>query len=414
MGDSLATTAFLAGLISAASLPLGALTSMAWRPSERQLSFLMAFGGGALLAALTKDLVASALARGQFTLLAAGSIVGGLLFIGLNEVVNDYGGFLRKASTTYYHFRRRNYVRTRRVLSNVRGVDFLRNLDDSDYRELARVMYTMELEPGRTVFSRGDPCDALYIVEDGLVELFDQDSSEDELVTAEPGDTFGRRAFLAGTPHSRRAVAGKKTSLLVLPRNEFVVMLENSRILRQGVHMALREPGTCEYLTRSHGLAADDAEARITEVARSLDQHGALPETLPVERYEDDFVAMADKLQRLPPVHDLPESELDTIARKLRYKRYRRGRALFHPGELAERLYIVHEGELTMYSPRATSRSGRINDSCSAAVRLSFLTGGPNYMGVIASEETDLWELTRTDQEELMHEDPNLKSSKAE
>jgi len=99
MGDSLATTAFLAGLISAASLPLGALTSMAWRPSERQLSFLMAFGGGALLAALTIDLVASALARGQFTLLAAGSIVGGLLFIGLNEVVNDYGGFLRKAFT---------------------------------------------------------------------------------------------------------------------------------------------------------------------------------------------------------------------------------------------------------------------------------------------------------------------------
>ena len=107
---------------------------MVWRPSDRALSFLMAFGGGALLAALTIDLVATALARGHFTPLAAGSIVGGLLFVALNEIVNDYGGFLRKASTTYYHLRRRDHVRVRQVLSNVQGIDFLRDLEDSDYR----------------------------------------------------------------------------------------------------------------------------------------------------------------------------------------------------------------------------------------------------------------------------------------
>lgn len=62
-------TAFVVGLVSACSLPLGALTSMLWRPSDRMLSFLMALGAGALLAALTIDLVASALATSKTTLL---------------------------------------------------------------------------------------------------------------------------------------------------------------------------------------------------------------------------------------------------------------------------------------------------------------------------------------------------------
>lgn len=407
-------TAFIAGLVSACSLPLGALTSMVWRPSERALSFLMAFGGGALLAALTIDLVASALARGQFYILATGSIFGGLLFIGLNEIVNDYGGFLRKASTTIYYLRRRDYVRTRRLLSTVRGIDFLRELEDGDYREISRVMYTLTIDAGRTIFSRGDPCDALYIVEDGLVGLHDPDTSREESAQAKPGEAFGRRAFLAGTPHSRRAVAVRKTSLLVLPRREFMVMLENSRMLRQRVHLALREPGTYRYLERYHKLGGAEAEKRISRAAHELYQHGKLPDIVPVERFEDDFVAMADKLQRLPPVHDLPEPELDAIAGKLRYKRYRRGHTIFHTGEFAERLYILHEGEVTLFSPRDSSHPGRTVDAGSALGGRSFLTGSRHTMGAIASEDTAVWELTRTDLEELLHEAPNLKAAIAE
>ena len=58
--------------------------------TERTVAFLMAFGGGALLAALTLDLVGSALALGHFPALAIGCVLGGLLFIGLNHVVNDW------------------------------------------------------------------------------------------------------------------------------------------------------------------------------------------------------------------------------------------------------------------------------------------------------------------------------------
>ena len=300
MSESLVFTAFLAGIVSACSLPLGAATSIVWRPSDRMLSFLMAFGGGALLAALTIDLVASALARGHFWPLAIGSIGGGALFIFLNELVNDYGGFLRKASTTYYHLRSRDHVRFRGLLSDLQGVDFLRDLEDSDYRELSRVMYTLTLEAGRTVFDRGDPADSLHIVEAGSVRLVDPAKPEGATPEVGDGEAFGRRAFLAGAPHTRKAVATTKTTMLVLPRRDFAVLLENSRMLRQRVHRELRDDATTQYLTQGHGLSAEEAERRITDASRELYLHGALSETVPVERHEEDFVTMAEKLKRLP------------------------------------------------------------------------------------------------------------------
>ena len=51
MLDSVAWPAFLMGIISACYLPMGALTIRFWSPDDRTTAGLMAFGGGALLAA---------------------------------------------------------------------------------------------------------------------------------------------------------------------------------------------------------------------------------------------------------------------------------------------------------------------------------------------------------------------------
>ncbi len=49
--------------------------------------------------------MASAVEQGYFYPLTIGAIQGGLLFLGLHQIVNDYREFLRKASTTIYHLR---------------------------------------------------------------------------------------------------------------------------------------------------------------------------------------------------------------------------------------------------------------------------------------------------------------------
>ena len=54
---NLSTQALFWGLISAASLPLGAILGLLWRPGSRISSAFMAFGAGALLFALSIELL---------------------------------------------------------------------------------------------------------------------------------------------------------------------------------------------------------------------------------------------------------------------------------------------------------------------------------------------------------------------
>jgi hypothetical protein len=58
-----------------------------------------------VLAALTIDLIAPGVDRGHFEDLAAGAILGGLLFKVLDWLVNRQGGYLRKPSTAMTYWR---------------------------------------------------------------------------------------------------------------------------------------------------------------------------------------------------------------------------------------------------------------------------------------------------------------------
>ena len=99
MISEIAWAAFVAGIVSAVSLPLGAAFGLAARPGPRLTAALMAFGGGTLLFALTIELVAHSFEEAGFAPLALGCIIGGVGFELMNQAVNSQGGFLRKAST---------------------------------------------------------------------------------------------------------------------------------------------------------------------------------------------------------------------------------------------------------------------------------------------------------------------------
>ena len=173
IAESIILTAFLLGIVSAVSLPLGTISSALWRPSDRVIAFLMAFGGGALLAALTIDLVASALEKGYFTPLAIGCILGGLLFILLNELVNDYGGFVRKASTTFYYLRKESSRGSIAILMDLREPRVFEGLSMREYRALAKSLVRRHYKQGELIYREGDPAEAMYMIRDGEVELLD-------------------------------------------------------------------------------------------------------------------------------------------------------------------------------------------------------------------------------------------------
>ena len=207
--ESVVASALIMGIISALSLPLGALTSIVWRPADRSMAILMAFGGGALLAALTIDLVASAVRSGHFYALAVGALIGGGVFLLLNQVVNDYGGFLRKASTTIYHLRRKQHQRIRRITRQMNQVDLFEDLDTRDFKALAASVRTEHYPRGHTVYRAGDPSESVYIVESGEVGLFDPQHESRAVERLQRNDVFGWKACIIGAPMAYTAVAAQ-------------------------------------------------------------------------------------------------------------------------------------------------------------------------------------------------------------
>ncbi|MDJ0924583.1 MAG: Crp/Fnr family transcriptional regulator, partial [Acidimicrobiia bacterium] len=116
--------AFLLGVVSASSLGLGALTSRLWKPTNFILGLLTAFGAGALLSAVTIDIVAPGVEAGHFGWLAVGAVAGGIAFEVLNRTINARGGFLRKASTSITFLRDQEQGRIRDILDDLERIDF--------------------------------------------------------------------------------------------------------------------------------------------------------------------------------------------------------------------------------------------------------------------------------------------------
>jgi zinc transporter ZupT len=120
--------AFLIGALVTISLPLGALTGLAMKPSPKVTAIFTAFGAGALLAALSVELIAPTVeeiighaaspthmeqdkSHAIMTMgaLIFGCLAGGFLFYTLDELINSKGGFLRKVGSTINHLRHKKH-----------------------------------------------------------------------------------------------------------------------------------------------------------------------------------------------------------------------------------------------------------------------------------------------------------------
>ena len=156
MFQSVWVNALIIGMVSASSMPLGALTTLVWTPKKRALAFLMAFGGGALLAALVIDLVGSARDQGHILELIFGSISGSLFFSFVNQIVNSSGGFLRKPSTTIAHLTQQERRRFIQSCNRLKNIQLFRNLSSALQQQIAQILLTANYPKGTIIYRNGD------------------------------------------------------------------------------------------------------------------------------------------------------------------------------------------------------------------------------------------------------------------
>jgi CRP-like cAMP-binding protein len=242
MSEAPWVTAFFYGALAAASLPLGAALGIWFRPSPRLTAAVMAFGAGALLAAMSFELVLPALERGGILPLAAGLAVGCVAFVWLNHVLNSQGAFLRKAATLGEYARDVKRKHVEEAIEELSRVDIFRSLPPEEVQALIPFLTTLGMPAGEIVFKQGEPGDALYILEEGRVAIMRNDGARTHtLAHLTAGQTFGEMALLTDETRNAAAVAVEPCRLWKIRRDDFEHLLDSSPRLREAVTSLMGE-----------------------------------------------------------------------------------------------------------------------------------------------------------------------------
>lgn len=236
--------AFLFGIISAVALPLGALLAFKWSPRPKVLASLMALGAGALLAALTIDLVAESLEHGHFYPLAAGMIIGGIFFAILNALVNGRGGFLRKTATTLTHLSRKQNKRQKALFKQLSKVRFFNNISPAKAQDIIPNLHRFRYREGKMMIHEGDPGDLFFIIESGSAIVMD-DSSNNVISILKPNEAYGITELLTGKVHQYTVIVKEDMHVWVINKEKLDDILkadpelatELRRLVTEDIHI---------------------------------------------------------------------------------------------------------------------------------------------------------------------------------
>jgi len=224
--------ATILGTLSAVSLPMGSLVGINTRLRPIYISILAAFGAGALIAALSVDLVAPTVEaislEGRrshhgdphlnFFALIVGALLGGIIFIVLDQVVNARGGFLRKTATTLAYFRSSNRQRMQKLLEDLSQCSLLQNFPTKNVNTLLKMVQYVTFNDGEVISTQGEEAEFFYLITKGKVTAKIDDKPFAEL---SPGDVIGVLPFLSRTPYLATGIAKGDVECLALSKEDF-------------------------------------------------------------------------------------------------------------------------------------------------------------------------------------------------
>jgi CRP/FNR family transcriptional regulator, cyclic AMP receptor protein len=104
------------------------------------------------------------------------------------------------------------------------------SLAETDRSAIAGRMRRVQFEPGRMIFSRGDPAREMYLVLEGKVRLSVLSSDGRELCFAHagPGSIFGEIAAFDGGERSAGATAINCVQAMTLPQRAMLDLIDNN------------------------------------------------------------------------------------------------------------------------------------------------------------------------------------------
>jgi CRP/FNR family transcriptional regulator, cyclic AMP receptor protein len=150
------------------------------------------------------------------------------------------------------------------LLSLLHGVQLFSELNDDALRQLARRCVTKTVSAGSVLFTTGEVCRGLYVIESGRVRIYRIDPSgrEQVLHMEGPGRPVAELPIFDGGPYPASAVTIDDSTLVFLPREAFEFLYRSQPDIAQAVIRALgRRLRHLVHLTET--LAFRDVAARL-------------------------------------------------------------------------------------------------------------------------------------------------------
>lgn len=108
----------------------------------------------------------------------------------------------------------------------LRRVALFAGLNEQEFADLEARVVTRQFDAGTILFTEGDPCAGLFIVEKGHIRIFKSSASGREQVLSidGPGSSVAELPVFDGGPYPASAVAVNAVSLLFLSKQDFRAM----------------------------------------------------------------------------------------------------------------------------------------------------------------------------------------------
>ena len=225
--------ACLLGGLSAVSLPLGSWVGLKFKFSAKQISILAAFGAGALLAALSVELVAPttlALAGGHddhstgtssFYALLIGCITGGLLYVLLDKAVNSKGGFMRKTSTLMSYYKKQQNRQQEEILTKLSRIPLFHNFPTDRVNDLLTRITPKKYKKGEVLLEQGSDAFELLLVLEGEASFFLRGDGEPIVISPKQHAIVNLLPMLTNKPVMADLVANEQVIALSINRGHF-------------------------------------------------------------------------------------------------------------------------------------------------------------------------------------------------
>lgn len=127
------------------------------------------------------------------------------------------------------------------VLRLLRQVPLFAGLGDDALSQLARRCVSRSVSAGHVLFTTGDECRGLYLIESGRVRIYRTDPAgrEQVLHIEGPGRTVAELPLFDGGPYPASAITIEESRLVFLPRADFEYLYRSQPDIAQAIIRAL-------------------------------------------------------------------------------------------------------------------------------------------------------------------------------